>query len=97
MHVVGIATTTSHTPVVQVSTIYDNTGDVVRFTGFSESYSGYNTLYRITSVATGNDKQFNATSASAIANTSSSGVGVTLTSGAFSYLTGHSIKISSLA
>ena len=99
MHVVGIATTTSHTPaVVQVSTIYDNTGDVVRFIGVSsESYSGYNSLYRITSVATGNDKQFNATSASAIANTSSSGVGVTLTSGAFSYLTGHSIKISSLA
>ena len=40
MHVVGITTSASHTPaVVEVNTIYDNVGDVVRFTGVSsESY-----------------------------------------------------------
>ena len=98
MHVTGITTSASHTPaVVQVSTIYNNVGDVVRISGVSsESYSGYNNLYRITGISTGNDKQFNATSATTIANTSSSGVGVTLTADSFSYLTGHSIKVSSL-
>ena len=98
MHVVGIATTTSHTAaVVQVGTIYNNVGDVVRISGVSsESYSGYNNLYRITGISTGNDKQFNATSATTIANTSSSGVGVTLTADSLAYLTGHSIKVSSL-
>ena len=97
MHVTGITTSASHTPaVVQVSTIYNNVGDVVRISGVSsESYSGYNNLYRITGISTGNDKQFNATSASAVANTSSS-VGATLTADSFSYLTGHSIKVSSL-
>jgi len=97
MHVVGVTTSASHTPaVVQVSTIYNNVGDVVRISGVSsESYSGYNNLYRITGISTGNDKQFNATSASAVANTSSS-VGATLTADSFSYLTGHSIKVSSL-
>ena len=41
MHVVGITTSASHTPaVVEVSTIYDNVGDVVRISGVSsESYS----------------------------------------------------------
>ena len=72
MHVVGITTSASHTPaVVEVSTIYDNVGDVIRISGVSsESYShhheGYNALYRITGISTGNDKQFNATSASAV-------------------------------
>ena len=63
-----------------------NVGDVVRFTGVSSEviHQGYNTLYRITSVATGNDKQFNATSASTICKWSSSeGVGSVLTTGAF--------------
>ena len=41
MHVVGITTSASHTPaVVEVSTIYDNVGDVVRISGVSsESYA----------------------------------------------------------
>ena len=85
MHVVGITTSASHTPaVVEVSTIYDNVGDVIRISGVSsESYShhheGYNALYRITGISTGNDKQFNATSATTVSQFSSSGVGSVLT------------------
>ena len=102
MHVVGITTSASHTPaVVEVSTIYDNVGDVIRISGVSsESYShhheGYNALYRITGISTGNDKQFNATSATAVSQFSSSGVGQVLTEDSFAYLTGQSIGVSGL-
>ena len=45
MHIVGITTGSfGHTPaVVEVGTIYDNVGDVVRVSGVSsEGYAGYN-------------------------------------------------------
>ena len=98
MHITGITTSgTAHTPaVVEVERVYDNVGDVIRITGVSsESYAGYNDLYRITSVPVGSDKQFNVSSASSISNTANA-VGETLTSDAHLYLTGKSIAISSL-
>ena len=52
MHITGITTSgTGHTPaVVEVQAIYNNVGDVIRVAGVSsESYAGYNDLYRITS------------------------------------------------
>ena len=53
MNVVGVDTTASFSQaVVEVSKIYDNTGDVVRVVGVkSDSYKPYNQLYRITDVA----------------------------------------------
>ena len=102
MNVIGIETSASHTPaVVQVNTIYNNVGDVVRISGVSsEAYThhheGYNTLYRITEVATGNDKQFNATSASTVSGFSTTGVGAILSTDALAYLTGQSIGVSGL-
>jgi len=98
MHITGITTSgTTHTPaVVEVERVYDNVGDVIRITGVSsESYAGYNDLYRITSVPVGSDKQFNVSSASSISNTANA-VGETLTSNAHLYLTGKSIEVSSL-
>ena len=98
MHITGITTNgTAHTPaVVEVERVYDNVGDVIRITGVSsESYAGYNDIYRITSVPVGSDKQFNVSSASSISNTANA-VGETLTSDAHLYLTGKSIAISSL-
>ena len=97
MHITGITTNgTSHTPaVVEVQNIYNNVGDVVRISGVSsESYAGYNDLYRITDVGVGTDKAFNVTSASAVSNISNA-VGPTVTSDAHLYLTGQSIKVSS--
>ena len=98
MHVIGITTSASHTPaVVEVSTIYDNVGDVVRISGVSsESYAGYNNLYRITGISAGNDKQFSATSASTISGFSTEGVGSVLTTDSLGYLTGQSIGVSGL-
>ena len=98
MHITGITTSGSaHTPaVVEVERVYDNVGDVIRIAGVpSESYAGYNDLYRITGVTVGSDKQFNVSSASSISNTSNA-VGETLTSDAHLYLTGKSIEVSSL-
>ena len=97
MHITGITTSgTGHTPaVVEVQAIYNNVGDVIRVAGVSsESYAGYNDLYRITEVGVGSDKVFKVSSASTISNISNA-VGSTLTSNAHLYLTGESIKVSS--
>jgi hypothetical protein len=98
MNVIGITTSgTSHTPaVVEVEKIYDNVGDVIRVTGVSsESYAGYNDLYRITKVGLGSDTILEATSASSVSNISDA-VGGTLTSNAHLYLTGQSIAVSGI-
>ena len=98
MHITGITTngTSGHVPaVVEVQKIYDNIGDVVRVSGVSsESYSGYNDLYRITEVGLGSDRAFTVSSASTM-STISSAVGPTLTSNAHLYLTGESVEVSS--
>ena len=96
MNVTGITTSASHTPaVVEVEKIYDNVGDVIRVIGVSsESYAGYNDLYRITGISDGNDKKVTVSSASSITSTSDS-VGSTLTANSHLYLTGQSIEVSS--
>ena len=54
MNVVGVGTTTGFSQaVLQVTQIYDNVGDVIRVNGItSESFAGYNDLYRITGIGT---------------------------------------------
>ena len=97
MQITGVTTSgTGHvTAVVQVNTVYDNVGEVIRITGVSsESYEQYDNLYRITEIGIGSDTQFNVSSASSIAGFTTS-IGETLTSGAHAYITGKSIKVSS--
>ena len=101
MNVVGVETTGSFTQaVVEVSKIYDNTGDVVRVVGVkSDSYKPYNQLYRITDVAVGSATTVTVAAASSIsaANIAGSitdtGIGVTLTDSAYFYLTGEGITV----
>ena len=96
--VVGIATTTGHVAgYVQVTQVYNNVGDIVRISGItSSSYSDYNNVYRITNVSVGSAKSFTVASASPIAAFSASGIGVTVTENAFTYLTGEAVSITSL-
>ncbi len=96
--VVGIATTTGFVgAVVQVSQIYNNVGDTIRISGVSsETYQGYNDLYRITNVPVGAAKSFTAVSSRSISGYSTTGVGVTLSAESFVYLTGQAIAVSGI-
>jgi hypothetical protein len=96
--VVGIATTTGFVgAVVQVSQIYNNVGDSIRISGVSsETYQGYNDLYRIASVPVGAAKSFTALSSRSISGYSTTGVGATLSAESFVYLTGQAIVVSGI-
>ena len=97
MNVVGVTTTGSFSQaVVEVDKIYSNVGDVVKIVGVkSDSYNPYNQLYRITDVAIGSATTVTVSAASSISTDQISnlvtGVGVTLTSDAYFYVTGESI------
>ena len=100
MSVVGVATTTGFTSaVVEVSNIYNNIGDSVRIVGVkSETYSGYNQLHRITDIAIGSATTITVSAASSISGnlippTSDIGIGATLSSGSYLYLTGESVSV----
>ena len=92
-------TSTGTEATVEVSNIYNNVGDVVKVTGISsESYNGYNSLYRITSV--NNTTSINVSSASSISSDNravdSGGIGANNTSSAYVSLVGESISVFSL-
>ena len=95
--VVGIATTTGYTQAtVSVDTVYDNTGDSIRVIGVSSAtYAGYNSTYRVTGVGTGG-KEVYVTSTSAISGVSTTGIGATAVAGSYAYLTGESLRVSSI-
>jgi hypothetical protein len=94
----GIGTNPGFTEaVLTVTQIYNNVSDVVKISGVSsESYIGYNTLYRITDVPVGSDKSFTAVSSNQITGFSTN-IGSTLTSNSIAYLTGKSIPVSSIS
>ena len=98
VNVVGVGTTTGYTAaVLTVDQIYNNVGDVIRVVGVSsEGYSELNDLYRITSVGIGTShiSQVTVSSATTASGFSTTGVGVTLTSGAYLYQTGEAVRIS---
>ncbi len=98
MHVVGVATTSSHSVgVVSVTNIYDNAGDVLRVVGVTSALTqDYNQLYRIVGITTGLTKQINVSSASTVGTALTVGLGADLTSSAAVYPTGASLSISSL-
>ena len=84
---------------VEVSNLYNNVGDVVRITGVSsESYSAYNSLYRITGI--NNTKSITVSSASSISSdvrvNNDFGIGANNATKAYVSLTGESISIFSL-
>ena len=97
---VGVGTTTGYTQaVLSVDKIYDNVGDTIRISGVgSESYAGYNTLYRITEVPIGSASKVNVATATTIAGftTGYYGIGSTNASGSYLYLTGEAIRIDTL-
>ena len=97
--VVGVGTTTGYSQaVVTVSGVYNNVGDTVRISGVSsETNSSYNTVYRITNVEVGAAKSFVVTSDNTVGSANTIGIGQTVTSDAFVYLTGEAIRISSLS
>ena len=97
--VVGVATTTSHVVgIVRVETISDNVGDTLKISGVSsETYSGYNTFYRVSEIKNGKSKEINVISAETITGTSSSGIGSTLTSGSGYVATGKVVGINTLS
>jgi len=96
--IVGVDTFAPHTQaVVEVTSVYNNVGDTLRVVGVkSESYFGYNDLYRITDIAVGAATSITVESASSVSGYSTTGVGATLTDGSYLYLTGEAIRISSL-
>jgi hypothetical protein len=100
LSVVGIPTITGHSVgVVSVTKIYDNVGDVIKISGISSnSYSAYNDLYRIVNVKVGAAKSFVTESAYSVvgAAITTTGIGNTISSGSFAYLTGKAVAISSV-
>ena len=104
LSVTGITTTGSgtHTEgVVEVTKIYDNVGDVIKVIGIgSATYKPYNQLYRITDVGIGVTATKTVTVAAASSLSSSVivgetlGVGSTLTTDSYFYLTGESKSVS---
>jgi len=101
MHVIGVTTngTSGYSPaVVEVDKIYDNVGDVVRVVGVtSESYNAYNQLYRITHIGVGTATEITVSAASSISSDSLvgniTGVGATVCTDAYVYLTGESLAV----
>ena len=104
LSVTGITTTGSgtHTEgVVEVTKIYDNVGDVIKVIGVgSATYKPYNQLYRITDVGIGINATKTVTVAAAsslsssVIATETLGVGSTLTTDSYFYLTGESKSVS---
>ena len=79
--------------VVTIANIYNNVGDCLSISGVSSaSYSGYNTLYRITGITTA--KEITVQSAETISGFNATGVGVTATTNANILLTGRTLGIS---
>jgi len=109
LNVVGVATTSGFVQaVVEVQKVYDNTGDVIRVSGVSsESYAGYNQLYRVTGVDVGVARSISVESASSVSGFATAGIGTvgelfvgvgqTLTANAHIYQTGESVSISAIS
>jgi len=113
LSVVGVATTAGWVPgYVTVLNIHNSVGDVIKIDGIRDSrFTDYNNVYRIQSIATGDDENIQVSSSSTIyaryqytgiqeitgINTNGlSNVNATVLSDVTAYVTGESIGISSL-
>ena len=95
LSVVGVATQAGFVAgTVNVTGIYDNTGDTLRVSGVTSfRNAGYNQLYQITGISTSQELEVN--SLIAVPTPSTSGVGVTVTATSFQFLTGRTLDVSS--
>jgi len=91
--VLGTATTTGFTTAtLKVDEIWDNEGDTIRVAGVtSNTYSGYNQLYKITGIST--HKEITVTGVTTVSSASTTGVGVTLTTNSYAQLTGTKLDV----
>ncbi len=96
LSVVGVATTTGYSSgLVNVTSIYNNVGDIISVSGISSlGYENYNTLYRITGVS--NSKQVQVEPISAVTPVATSGLGEFVTANSLASVVGKSIPVSSL-
>jgi hypothetical protein len=95
--VVGVASTTSFVAgVVRVESISNNIGDSIEVVGISSASNvGYNTLYRISGIATGRTKEIDVVSSETISQFSPTGIGSITTSESGYIPTGKVLQISS--
>lgn len=97
LSVVGVATTIGFTTaIVRVTSVYNDIGTTLEIGGIDSSYRSYNNLYRITKIETGNSKQIEVQSATAVTNPSTTGIGVSFTNQSLLIPTGTIVGISSI-
>ena len=91
----GVAGTTGNTgAVLTVNQIYSNVGDTLRITGITpDANSDYNTVYKITSVGIGSDKEVNVSSAGTVSSSTITGIGATDAGTGNVVLTGKSLNV----
>ena len=96
--VVGVATTSGFVQgYVTVTGVYSHIGECLTVAGVvPAALNDYNTVYKITGIATGNIKQLQVESASAVGNASTTGIGVTVTAYSRAINAGKSINITTL-
>jgi len=99
LQVVGVGTTTGYSVgVVTVTSVYDNTGDTLSLAGvLPQSNKEFNTLYRITGIATGAAKEIQVASSSTIGAATTLGIGLTNTASVTATLTGQSLNVTALS
>jgi len=95
----GVGETTGNTgAVLTVNEIYSNIGDTLKITGITpDTNSDYNTVYKITSVGVGSDKQVNVSSAGTVSRNSITGIGVTDAGTGNVVLTGKTLNVYDIA
>ena len=101
MYVAGITTHKSNVGTglspakVIITRINNNVGDVIRISGIrSDSYSQYNDIYRIQSIAVGAAKSFSVIGNKPITGVTTAGIGTVVAENALFTLTGKPIGIS---
>ena len=96
--VVGVATTSGFVQgYVTVTGVYNHIGECLTVAGVvPAALDGYNTVYKITGIATGNIKQLQVESARAFTAGSATGIGVTVTAYSRAINAGKSIDITTL-
>jgi len=97
--VTGVAFTTGYSPaVVNVSSVYDNTDDIIRISGINSlGFKNYNNLYRISGVVEGSSNKVEVVPISPITPVSQDGLGNLITANASASLIGKSFRVSSLS
>ena len=97
--VVGVATTSGFVQgYVTVTGVHNHIGECLTVAGVvPAALNGYNDVYKITGIATGNIKQLQVESARAFTTGSATGIGVTVTAYSRAINAGKSIDIATLA